>query len=245
MPQAPGLTYRLRQATRRIILHDSHLPSTHRSHLAAMRATGRTMGLLDIGYHLVIERDGRCFEARPVDCVGSHTPGCNHDSVGVCLAGGFEGADDFTLEQEETLHALLDVLLSRYPEAAVRGHSECVRRRGPTCPSLDMNALRQSITRSHEPMELPKTAPPAEPEATRLTGQQQVIVDYLTNRGDLTNLHALVSLGIGSITSRIAELRAKGYTITSTAAKDFHGKDYVRYSLVGTPAAVVTEATSS
>lgn len=206
------------------------------------------MGRLDIGYHYVIERDGRCRTARPPECVGSHTPGCNHDSLSVCLAGGHLGADDFTLEQEETLIALLDALLDAHRLSAgdIKGHSECVRRRGYPCPALDMNALRSRLAErlphhSH-PGDLMDTETKTA-ERPQLTGQQQVIVDYLSANRSLTNLHALVSLGIGSITSRIAELRAMGYVITSTRKKDFHEKEYVQYDLVSVPgAALVTKA---
>jgi hypothetical protein len=43
-----------------------------------------------IGYHAVIERDGRIAEGRPLWAVGAHTKGHNHRSWGACLVGNCE-----------------------------------------------------------------------------------------------------------------------------------------------------------
>lgn len=66
---------------------------------------------------------------------------------------------------------------------------------------------------------------------TDLTPQQRTILEYLQAGRSLTNQIALNNLGIGSLTSRIAELRKKGYAITDTVEQDFHGKDYKKYAL--------------
>lgn len=58
-------------------------------------------------------------------------------------------------------------------------------------------------------------------------------MEYLQAGRSLTNQIALNNLGIGSLTSRIAELRKKGYAITDTVEKDFHDKDYKKYALKG------------
>lgn len=64
-----------------------------------------------------------------------------------------------------------------------------------------------------------------------LTPQQQRIVDYLSESGALTNTVALTCLGIGSLSSRIAELRKLGYDITDEMDEGFDGRSFKKYRL--------------
>lgn len=62
------------------------------------------------------------------------------------------------------------------------------------------------------------------------TPQQKLIVDYLDAGKTLTNKTAIMCLGIGSLSSRMAELKRKGYEFTTE--KDFDERDethYVKY----------------
>jgi N-acetylmuramoyl-L-alanine amidase len=223
--------FRPRSATRRIIVHSSHLSlSIHVDHTAAMRARGREMGLLEIGYHLVIERDGRVAECRPRDAIGSHTPGNNHDSIGVCLAG--DAVSGHTEGQLLQLRALVADLMWQFGRLKVVGHTELQRyqNRELRCPHLDMDAFRESIVQIvKEARDAPEPAPPEDP--SRLRPQQQLIVDYLTAGRTLTTKVAVVSLGIMSVSSRIAELRKLGFPIREEEATDHFGKRYVKYRL--------------
>lgn len=111
------------------------------------------MGLLEIGYHILIEKDGRLVFPRPVSAMGSHAPGLNDTSVGVCLIGGAneEGrsVEDFSLPQIRELMATLRNLKTIYPEARVVGHTEVqhLRRHAHACrcPALDMQDLRNRL----------------------------------------------------------------------------------------------------
>lgn len=133
-------TYRRRLTTTRIILHDSHTPATIKDVTAWLLVEGRVRGLLTVGYHYVIERDGRVRTTRDPDSVGSHLRHHNHDSVGVCLAGGGEGAEDVTAEQKESLKTL-HVLIGR--GLPLVGHNE-VTGRGK-CPCFNMKYLRGEL----------------------------------------------------------------------------------------------------
>lgn len=145
------IAYRKRKATDYIIIHDSHTPPSVVSAIHWLRHNGRVLGLLDIGYHAVIDRNGGIIETRPRDAVGSHTPAYNHISVGVCLIGGLdeegEQHDDFTVEQLTSLGALVSQLREEFgAEIPVVGHTELPRftgRPGPRRPSLDMNRFRK------------------------------------------------------------------------------------------------------
>ena len=90
-------------------------------------------GWADIGYHLVIRRNGLMEPGRHFDANGAHVAGYNSVSVGVCLVGGLyqdgtEADDDFeglyTIEQKHALRDALIVLRAMYPDAAIVGHRD-------------------------------------------------------------------------------------------------------------------------
>jgi hypothetical protein len=152
----PKIKWKARVWTNQIILHDSHTgPDVENVH-DYLRAGAHKMGLLDIGYHALIERDGTVIETRPHDLIGSHTPGHNLDSIGVCLLGGkgLTGPEDnFTYAQKLGLFGYLAMLQRHYlretdEEPKIRGHTELnsfVNRKEP-CPCLDIDMLRDDFT---------------------------------------------------------------------------------------------------
>lgn len=100
----------------------------------------------DIGYHLVIRRNGLVEAGRPLDAAGSHVKGFNSRALGVCLVGGVDdagkAADNFMPSQ---MRSLLDTLrfLRRYaPGARIQGHRDFpdVKK---DCPSFDVRQWLQ------------------------------------------------------------------------------------------------------
>lgn len=79
--------------------------------------------------------------------------------------------------------------------------------------------------------------------STTLTPQAILVRDYLLTGKSLTQMIALNSLGVGSITKRIAELRAAGYEIITERKKDHFKKNYADYRMVSplVPAKETTE----
>ena len=72
------------------------------------------LGWDDIGYHWVIEKNGKTTPGRKENTNGAHCVGYNTKSIGVCVVGNF----DLTLptkEQEQALHKLLNEITGRYP----------------------------------------------------------------------------------------------------------------------------------
>lgn len=69
-----------------------------------------------------------------------------------------------------------------------------------------------------------------------LSEQAQLVLDTLKSGRSLTNMVALTALGVGSLTSRIAELRKAGLPtdkdIASIPCKDLKDKRYIKYVLV-------------
>lgn len=151
------LRYKPRAETRLLIIHDSHtLPDVCATEdvprwSVLAHAGGLKMGLLSIGYHFIIERDGKVVECRGRELIGSHSPGHNMASIGICLVGGREeiegdGVDNFTHDQRRNLLCLIHELRQAYPGVRLKGHSEVQRYRNrshPKCPSLDMDLLRE------------------------------------------------------------------------------------------------------
>ncbi len=134
--------YRLRPRTDLLLLHSSRLPINYTTqHFPQLVAKGRGQGRLDIGYHFVIEQDGTTHKGLPLDAVGTHCPGFNHNSIGVCLAGGADNTDNFTDHQKEALRILWIALGSTLP---VKAHTELPRFRGRACrcPAINMEDLR-------------------------------------------------------------------------------------------------------
>lgn len=151
------IRYKDRKTTKLIILHDSHTqPGTTMDvpRWAALALEGGLqMGLLAIGYHYIIERDGEVVLCRGRETIGNHTPGLNLESIAICLVGGREepggdGVDNFTPAQRLSLLRLLHELRTIYPGVKVRGHTEVQRYRRadhPACPPIDMDLLREDL----------------------------------------------------------------------------------------------------
>lgn len=103
-------------------------------------------GWLDIGYHLVIKRDGIVEEGRPLDVVGAHAYGHNGDSVAVCLVGGInekgEADSNFTAEQYESLKTVIKSLKGNYENATIKGHRDVSNK---DCPSFDVHGFIENF----------------------------------------------------------------------------------------------------
>lgn len=114
-----------------------------------------------IGYHYVIDRDGRTLPARPVEEQGAHVAGRNAHTIGICLWGGYGGgkhdkfADNFTADQDVALRKLIAHLQAKFgPGLHLSGHHEYANK---ACPTFDVRSWYAS-----QPMrtELPELEPP-------------------------------------------------------------------------------------
>jgi N-acetyl-anhydromuramyl-L-alanine amidase AmpD len=55
-----------------------------------IRTSHRRKGWSDIGYHYVIDRAGRLWEARPINYQGAHVRDNNEHNIGVMCMGNFD-----------------------------------------------------------------------------------------------------------------------------------------------------------
>lgn len=64
-------------------------------------------GLPHIGYHYVIDLDGRAISGRALSEVGAHAKDYNAAAVGICLVGGAEKTARYTAKQWQSLAELV------------------------------------------------------------------------------------------------------------------------------------------
>jgi len=101
-----------------------------------------------IGYHFVIEKDGKIKWCHDVQKRSYHVGNSNTKSVGVCMVGDFRNSEP-TTQQQTSLHKLLRWLMQELnvPVENVQGHSEFPKYEWKACPCIDMDALRGSLKR--------------------------------------------------------------------------------------------------
>lgn len=105
-------------------------------------------GWSDIGYHYVVNRDGRVEEGRPVERTGAHALGHNADSVAICMIGGIDESGkadcNFTADQWGSLRALVTGILTRHPSIHwIGGHRDVDD--GKACPTFDVKAWAEGM----------------------------------------------------------------------------------------------------
>lgn len=113
-----------------IVVHCSATKPSMNVGRAEIEQWHRQRGMLAIGYHYVIRRDGKVEEGRAVTHQGAHVSGYNHRSIGVCWVGGVrENAamsiqDNRTVEQKKSMALLITQLTAQFPSAKVVGHRD-------------------------------------------------------------------------------------------------------------------------
>lgn len=128
-----------------IILHCTATPEGEDYTVEQIRQMHLARGFSDIGYHFLIDREGKVHAGRPTAIAGAHCEGHNTRSIGVCYVGGCPkrttpnwqntGKDTRTAAQRAALEKLVKELLKLYPGATVHGHNEFAAR---ACPSFNV-----------------------------------------------------------------------------------------------------------
>lgn len=94
--------------------------------------------LAHIGYHYVITLGGLVHRGRPLQEVGAHARGFNHQSIGICLVG----TDKFTLAQWQSLLTLIQSLEAELGRSlTLSGHNQLNAHK--RCPGFDVPAWAQ------------------------------------------------------------------------------------------------------
>lgn len=99
-------------------------------------------GWKDIGYHFLIDRNGKVVTGRPIEQVGAHVQGHNTETIGISLFGGHGSAETdqfsqhFTPEQDAALRDLISQLCTRFVSIRkISGHNEYAAK---ACPGFNV-----------------------------------------------------------------------------------------------------------
>ncbi len=80
----------------------------------------QTRGFRTIGYHYLVEPDGRVIVGRPEEHVGAHVEGHNTNTIGVCMIG----TKKFTPAAWQSLKTLCEGFKLRMPKIGFCGHRD-------------------------------------------------------------------------------------------------------------------------
>lgn len=122
------IDYIPRQNTDRIVVHCSATKASQDIGEDEIREWHQERGWIDLGYNIVIRRNGQIEVGRPLEYRGAHVYGYNATSLGVCLIGGLNISDqpeaNYTPEQWDTLELTLRWLKRIWPNAEIMGHND-------------------------------------------------------------------------------------------------------------------------
>ncbi|MGR3471212.1 MAG: N-acetylmuramoyl-L-alanine amidase [Paracoccus sp. (in: a-proteobacteria)] len=109
--------------------------------VAEIRRWHTVKGWRDIGYHWIIDRDGKVLPGRAETEIGAHTVGRNSGTIGICLLGGHRSSEtdafleNFTQQQDMTLRQTIDAISLRTSITRISGHNEYATK---ACPGFNV-----------------------------------------------------------------------------------------------------------
>jgi hypothetical protein len=122
-----------RKETKKIIVHCSDSDHAHHNNIEAIRHWHKNENKwVDIGYHFVILQDGTIKHGRPLNKIGAHCRGQNHNSVGICLTGKTK----FSKEQFKSLTDLCMAMRLIYGYLPTLPHNFYDENK--TCPNFNL-----------------------------------------------------------------------------------------------------------
>lgn len=142
------MNYTPRARTDFIAIHCSATKPTQNVDEAEIRRWHQAKGWQDIGYNIVIPRDGTIQIGRPLDSMGAHVEGYNSRALGICLVGGIDESgkadDNFTPKQMAALLVALRFCRLYAPRAHIQGHRDFPNVK-KDCPSFDVRAWLDEV----------------------------------------------------------------------------------------------------
>lgn len=109
--------------------------------VAEVRRWHLASGWKDIGYHRVIDRDGKVLAGRPETVIGAGIAGHNSGLIHVCLLGGHGSAETdrflqhYTAQHDIALRQMIQAISSRTSIQKVSGHNEYAAK---ACPGFNV-----------------------------------------------------------------------------------------------------------
>lgn len=129
-----------RRTIKYIIIHCTATKEGENHTVAEVTSWHKKRGFSTIGYHYLIDINGKINNGRDVNLVGAHCVGYNTYSIGVCYVGGLDingnTKDTRTDAQKASLERLLRRLKEQkfYPNAKIYGHNNFAAK---ACPCFN------------------------------------------------------------------------------------------------------------
>lgn len=118
----------IRPKTDYVVWHTSATPPSMDIGSAQIAIMHKAKGWDDIGYAMVIRRDGRVEAGEDLRRAGAHVKGLNRYSVGICMIGGVDedgkSENNFTDEQWKAAKHVYEFFTLLYPDAKHVGHRD-------------------------------------------------------------------------------------------------------------------------
>jgi hypothetical protein len=145
----PGLMHPMTRIRYVTVHHDGMRPFLENDsdasarRIEAIRRGHRGRGWGDIGYHYVVDRGGRVWEARPVAWQGAHVKVHNPGNIGIVALGNFDEQEP-TPAQVSALNRQVSWLMQTHgiPVQRVRTHQEWMPTR---CPGRAMQGHMTAV----------------------------------------------------------------------------------------------------
>ncbi len=123
-----------------IIVHCTATPEGKDFTVEDIRRWHKEQGFSDVGYHVIVYRDGSIHPGRPLDQVGAHCRGHNAQSIGVCYVGGLDSTgvkpkDTRTQAQRTALRQVVSLFEALFPKAHTYGHNNFAAK---ACPCFNV-----------------------------------------------------------------------------------------------------------
>lgn len=80
-------------------------------------------GWLGCGYHFLVRKDGSIYRGRPENAQGSHCPGANTTSIGICFEGAYMTETMPSIQYNAGIE-LINYLFNKYGTLAIYGHKD-------------------------------------------------------------------------------------------------------------------------
>lgn len=144
LPRDPERSYLDRNISQIEFLVIHHSATTGGSPQAFAEYHVNNNGWPGIGYHYVIQPDGKIYQTQPLTKSSYHTgSGDNYRSVGICLSGDFSNKQPAPA-QMNALIWLLRYLKSILPPVAIVGHKDL--KSSTSCPgSINVDQINEIV----------------------------------------------------------------------------------------------------
>lgn len=123
----------------RVFLHCSANDRPEHANITTIRRWHVARGFSDIGYHYVIDFEGRLLVGRSLERIPAAQQGHNSGSIAICVTGGQDGEKAFTQAQFDTLVRLCrEINRAYHGEVSFHGHREVANK---DCPAFDYQRI--------------------------------------------------------------------------------------------------------